>query len=105
MELQELIRGCLRQNEAEITVEPAPLESSQEDSTTLNVKRSACVDARPLLPLKRLVSKKQAQTSKGSALLMTTEADQYGVHEEVQVIIRAHLLPTCQNCNRQSRCL
>lgn len=83
--IQELIQTCVRQKDVELLIEPAPPGSSQEDSATLLVKRSACVDANAFSPLRRLMSKKQARSPKGPGLVMTTEVEEFGLQEQVQV--------------------
>ena len=73
------MRDCLRQKEIEVKIEP----TTREEPAPLLLKRSACVDASAFSPLRKMVSRRQRPDKSG--VIITTQTDEFGTKEQVQV--------------------
>ncbi len=93
LQITELVRECLQQRDANCTIMPAPPETCDLDSTATILQRCACKDATSASPLRKILSSKRKGSSSGS-LDVSSEADEYGCPENVQVWAAAHILPT-----------
>ena len=78
------MRDCLRQKDIEVTIEP----TTREEPAPLLLKRSACVDASAFSPLRKMVSRRQRPDKSG--VIITTQTDEFGTKEQVQVKLRRY---------------
>lgn len=88
LQIKDLVRDCLRQKEIEVKIEA----TTREEPAPLLLKRSACVDASAFSPLRKMVSRRQRPDKTG--VIITTQTDEFGTKEQVQVLIRLHLQRT-----------
>ena len=80
LQIKDLIKDCLRQKDIEVTIEPTTRE---EPAAPPVLKRSACADASTFSPLRKMVSRRQRPDKGG--VIITTQTDEFGTQEQVQV--------------------
>lgn len=85
LQITELVRECLQQRDANCTILPAPPETCDLDSTATILQRCACKDATSASPLRKILSNKRKGSSSSSSLEVSSETDEFGCPENVQV--------------------
>lgn len=83
LQIKELVKECIRQKDVEVTIE----SNTNDEPAPLLLKRSACVDASAFSPLRKIVSKRQQLLPDKKGVVITTETDEFGTKEQVQVSI------------------
>jgi hypothetical protein len=81
LQIKELVKECIRQKDVEVTIE----SNTNDEPAPLLLKRSACVDASAFSPLRKIVSKRQQLLPDKKGVVITTETDEFGTKEQVQV--------------------
>ncbi|CAL8469360.1 g8901 [Coccomyxa elongata] len=87
LQITELVRECLQQRDANCTILPAPPETCDLDSTATILQRCACKDATAVSPLRKILSNKRKGSSSAGSLEVSSESDEFGSPENVQVMI------------------
>lgn len=90
LQITELVRECLQQRDANCTILPAPPETCDLDSTATILQRCACKDATAASPLRKILSNKRKGSSSAGSLEVSSESDEFGSPENVQVGTAAH---------------
>lgn len=85
LQITELVRECLQQRDANCTILPAPPETCDLDSTATILQRCACKDATAVSPLRKILSNKRKGSSSTGSLEVSSESDEFGSPENVQV--------------------
>ncbi|KAL3157737.1 hypothetical protein ABBQ32_012162 [Trebouxia sp. C0010 RCD-2024] len=90
LQICDLVKDCVGQQDAKCSISPAPAGSCADDSTSALLKRCACKDAKPAASLRKITSHRKSSNSVQSDLSswQGSQSEEYGHgREEVQVAI------------------